>query len=152
MEKNQQRTLEEGGGRPEVLVRIAEAQRNSGYVSNRFMAETAQMLAHLPGAEKRRVHELLVNQAHQLQVDLALADRLVIGQHPPSLPKRAHLDRLAVDLDFLRTVDLDTQLRHRAVHRDPALANPVFDLAPGPQTDSGQKFLQAFSHQVVPLG
>jgi NADH-quinone oxidoreductase subunit E len=50
MEKNQQRTLEEGGGRPEVLVRIAEAQRNSGYVSKRFMVETAQVLG-LPLSE-----------------------------------------------------------------------------------------------------
>ena len=50
MEKNQQRTLEEGGGRPEVLVRIAEAQRNSGYVSKRFMAEIAQVLG-LPLSE-----------------------------------------------------------------------------------------------------
>jgi NADH:ubiquinone oxidoreductase subunit E len=50
MEKNQQRTLGEGGGRPEVLVRIEEAQRNSGYVSKRFMAETAQALG-LPLSE-----------------------------------------------------------------------------------------------------
>ena len=50
MEKNQQRTLEEGGRRPEVLVRIAEAQRNSGYVSKRFMVETAQVLG-LPLSE-----------------------------------------------------------------------------------------------------
>ena len=50
MEKNQQRTLEEGGRRAEVLVRIAEAQRNSGYVSKRFMVETAQVLG-LPLSE-----------------------------------------------------------------------------------------------------
>jgi NADH-quinone oxidoreductase E subunit len=50
MEKNQQRTFGEGGGRPEVLVRIEEAQRNSGYVSKRFMAEIAQVLG-LPLSE-----------------------------------------------------------------------------------------------------
>ncbi len=44
MEKNQQRTFGEDGGRQEVLVRIEEAQRNLGYVSKRFMAETAQVL------------------------------------------------------------------------------------------------------------
>jgi len=50
MEKNQQRTFGESGGRGEVLVRIAEAQRNSGYVSKRFMVETAQVLG-LPLSE-----------------------------------------------------------------------------------------------------
>ncbi len=50
MEKNQQRTFGEDGGRQEVLVRIEEAQRNLGYVSKRFMAETAQVLG-LPLSE-----------------------------------------------------------------------------------------------------
>jgi NADH-quinone oxidoreductase subunit E len=50
MEKNQQLTFGEGGGRQEVLVRIEEAQRNLGYVSKRFMAETAQVLG-LPLSE-----------------------------------------------------------------------------------------------------
>jgi NADH-quinone oxidoreductase E subunit len=50
MEKNQQRTFGESGGRGEVLVRIEEAQRNSGYVSKRFMVEIAQVLG-LPLSE-----------------------------------------------------------------------------------------------------
>jgi NADH-quinone oxidoreductase subunit E len=50
MEKNQQRTFGAGGGRGEVLVRIEEAQRDLGYVSKRFMAETAQVLG-LPLSE-----------------------------------------------------------------------------------------------------
>lgn len=50
MEKNQQRTFGEGEGRGEVLVRIEEAQRNMGYVSKRFMVETAQVLG-LPLSE-----------------------------------------------------------------------------------------------------
>jgi len=50
MEKSQQRTFGESGGRGEVLVRIEEAQRNSGYVSKRFMVETAQVLG-LPLSE-----------------------------------------------------------------------------------------------------
>lgn len=50
MEKNQERTSGEGGGRSEVLVRLEAAQREAGYVSNRFMVETAQGLG-LPLSE-----------------------------------------------------------------------------------------------------
>jgi len=50
MEKNQQIPSGGSGGRKEVLVRIQEAQRNSGYVSKRFMVETAQVLG-LPLSE-----------------------------------------------------------------------------------------------------
>lgn len=50
MEKNQQIPSGGSGGRQEVLVRLEEAQRNSGYVSKRFMVETAQVLG-LPLSE-----------------------------------------------------------------------------------------------------
>ena len=66
--------------------------------------------------------------------------------------KKAVLGGFIGDFIAPESVDLVAQLRHRTVHGDPALANPVLDLTPGAEPHASQKFLQAFSHRGAPFG
>ncbi len=58
------------------------AHQPTDMVTADTMPNSAQMSRHLTRAVKRRLHELLVDQAHQRQVGLTLANRGVIEPGP----------------------------------------------------------------------
>jgi hypothetical protein len=76
-----------------------------------------------------------------------LANRLVIENHPQhGTLGTSDSDQLLIDSDRVRIIDRGAEYRRTAIDAHTALANPVFDFPPGPNTHTGKNFLNPFSH------